>query len=66
MIFGSYFQLFGERGNKLSGKQVRLPKNEQKTKKRHISKKPKISKIFRKMGIYILFFRELYYNSGVI
>ena len=37
-----------------------------KAKERHISKKTKMSTIFRKIGIYILFFRELYYNGGVI
>jgi len=31
-----------------------------------IGEKTKISKIFRKMKMYILFFGKLYYNSGVI
>ena len=37
-----------------------------KAKKRYTSEKIKISKIFRKMGIYILFFEKLYYSSDVI
>jgi len=37
-----------------------------KAKKRHISENTEISKIFRKIKIYILVFGELYYNNSVI